>query len=109
MSAATYTTAQRRDIADAFREAREVLGARRNGYICVTLDKHCYSSGRELAKEVVEDRMQLGTKYHRGVCLQQWLHAEHGIDLDCTYTTLGKLHAYRLAWLDALIEEFSQP
>ena len=86
-------------IAEAFRRARAQIRSGRQEFICNAL----YVSkapGREAAQRVVMRRIKAG-----GLCwgstLDTWVRVYVGVE-----PTLEQMRAYRLRWLDALIEEF---
>jgi hypothetical protein len=89
----------------AFKKIRWRIAARQETYICVAAAAICggpaekRAAGR--AKDVVVKRM--GPTYE-GYSLTLWLHKQAGIPSG--RLTPAAMRAYRLRWLDALIEEF---
>lgn len=98
----TYTKAQRKAIAAAFRAAkphlwdgRKVLG---RPTICGALyDTHL--ANWSLARDVVMDRL------HPNATVWNWLHERANVPV--RRLTDRRVQQHRHAWLDKLIEEFS--
>lgn len=96
-----YTAKQRKDIADAFAQARKRIESGTYPNICSALTS--VANPRRAAwdaRRLIHERMG----GHSMDSLEAWLHIQWGVP----YPGPVKMKAYRLAWLDSLIEEFSR-
>mgnify|MGYP000703372474 CR=1 FL=1 len=89
------TPAARRQIAAAFRHARQRIECRYNTFICVAL-LDSRAPAYKKARRIVQKRI------HPHVELDHW------VKVQCpeAHLTEKNMRAYRLAWLDELIKEF---
>lgn len=107
----TYTPAQRKAIARAFKAAKPYLWDGKSTYqsyhtkfTCIAIgyacrNRHIQAEDTCLARQVIEERIYPQNR------LDSWLHVEGGVPLeDLTYARLQK---HRHEWLDLLIAEFS--
>lgn len=87
----------RQSIANAFKEAKKRISSGENFFICTALRD---SRAGHRARKIIRQRMG----YVEGDTLECWL-SKHHWDW---YLILHakKMRAYRLAWLDILIQEF---
>lgn len=93
------TKTERQQIAEAFRAARARIKAGQNSAICLALQDSGHEA-RNAARRVVQRR--IGKRLY----VYQWLIDVAKVPHDLI--TYENLRAYRLRWLDALIEEFSK-
>ena len=99
----------RTEIADAFRVARQSIANNPTGFICNALPFR--TEAGEAAERIIHERMGYVERgpsgYSEGpFTLQAWLRL-HGHWLGTEPVPSQIMQAYRLRWLDALIEEFS--
>lgn len=102
MQPTKHTAEERRLIAQAFLGVRDRMLLHPKSYRDVYTALHDLE-GCALARQIVNDRMQVPWKYPAWVSLQGWLRLAHGIKT----TSDRKMQAYTLAWLGLLIEEFT--
>ena len=100
-----YTKTQRKRMANAFKEAKKILGPG-HSYIChcigAAAHQHRISqSTADLCKMLINDRLQ------GHMVLDSWLIHVAGIDKVLVRNDYAKMRATRHAWLDSLIKEFS--
>jgi len=85
----------------AFRIARAGIAAEQFSFICVALQ---YSQGsfraRARAMKIIQTRMG------GSLSLEWWLYEQGVVSAYPGTIRKGQMQAYRLRWLDALIEEF---
>lgn len=98
-----YTKQERKQIASAFRDARELIASDDERYICYALGGVCLE-GAEEALQIVQERLDQPKNF----TLTDWLHRVHGIDTSFVDDYEEQMRLYRLRWLDALIKEFSE-
>lgn len=101
----------RKQIAAAFRIARKSIANNPTGFICNALP--FTTEAGKAAERIIHERMGYVERgpsgYSEGpFTLQSWLRL-HGHWLELEYVPSHIMQAYRLRWLDALIEEFSAP
>lgn len=101
-----YTKQQRTDIANAFKAAKPFLNDGRGreptstNFICNALEESRVEGWKE-AKYIVSARI------HPESTVLNWLEKQIGAVEE--YSGHPKVQAYRHAWLDQLIEEFTLP
>lgn len=96
---------RRREIANAFKQARKAVAAEPEGdFICIILQHYIKTPGAMAARGIIQIRMGEPESIWCGAALEEWLQKKHGISYKLM--TPEQMKAYRLRWLDALIVEF---
>ena len=92
-----YTKAQKKLFVEQLKKARPLIEDGREGFVCHALDRSCGYSAHH-TKRMISHR--LDNHYSLGA----WLEGNHLEFFKNNYQP----KAYRLAWIDNMIEEFSK-
>jgi hypothetical protein len=89
------------------KSAKQLIGSRNERYICIAIE----SAGDQLSryeKEVEYLQELISGRLDGHMTLACWLLAVYNIDPYITQKDMDKQRRTRLAWIDSLIEEFSE-
>ncbi len=113
----TYTLRERKSLVSTFKKVLAQLPntvthcddefAHRSPYICDNIERFADGyAARNLAKDVIQERINCKfsvEQWLRGKSPTLWIEVKHDMD----HNNGRKLQAYRKAWVQSLIEEFS--